>query len=76
MGRDFDDGVFGDVLRDDHAKDEQAKREAQRAGRPGGGGSAKRPPARKEADAFDQLGAGTPDPDARAGKGPGRVKLG
>jgi hypothetical protein len=75
VGRDFDDGVFGDVLRDDRRKQEQAQRDAQRAGRAGGG--AGKGPARREADPFDQLGGGgAPDPDVRPGKGAGRVPLG
>ncbi len=79
MARDFDSGVFGDVIRDEKKKQEDAKREAQRSGRgngSGGGATGKGRPTTKEPDAFDQLSGGAPDPDLQRGKSPGRVKLG
>jgi hypothetical protein len=77
VARDFDNGVFGDVLRDEKARQEAAKREAQRSGKGGGKGAAgpDRAHKTKEPDAFDALTAGR-DPDAPRGSGGGRVKLG
>ncbi len=66
---DLENGVFGDVLREDRGRQEQARR---------GRGTDRSSIAHRpdEHDGFDALVGKKPDPDKAKAKAPSRLKLG